>query len=234
MKKQVLVTGGSGGIGNAIAKAFADDGCEVIASGLSQEELNDLPEHENIKYQLLDVTNAEAVQKIISQFERIDIVVNAAGIILREGKEFELEGFLKVIDVNLNGSMRVCLAAKPLMKEGSSIINLASMLSFMSGPLVPAYTASKGGIAQLTKALAAAWAKDGIRVNAIAPGWIETELTSALRADEARGQVILDRTPMNRWGKPDDLAGAVRFLASEQAAFITGVILPIDGGYLTL
>jgi len=130
--------------------------------------------------------------------------------------------------------MRVCLAAKPLMPEGSSIINLASMLSFMSGPLVPAYTASKGGIAQLTKALAAAWASDGIRVNAIAPGWIETELTSALRANEARSQVILDRTPMNRWGKPDDLAGAVRFLASEQAAFVTGVILPIDGGYLTL
>jgi len=234
MKKQVLVTGGSGGIGNAIAKAFADDDCEVIATGLSQEELNDLPEHKNIKYQLLDVSKAEAVQKIIGQFERIDIVVNAAGIILREGKEFELEGFLKVIDVNLNGTMRVCLAAKPLMPEGSSIINLASMLSFMSGPLVPAYTASKGGIAQLTKALAAAWASDGIRVNAIAPGWIETELTSALRANEARSQVILDRTPMNRWGKPDDLAGAVRFLASEQAAFVTGVILPIDGGYLTL
>lgn len=234
MQKQVLVTGGSGGIGNAIATAFANDGCKVIATGLSQEEFMVLPEHKNISYQVLDVSNAEAVEKRVSQCERLDVVVNAAGIILREGKEFELEGFLKVIDVNLNGTMRVCLAAKPLMKEGSSIINLASMLSFVSGPLVPAYTASKGGIAQLTKALAAAWAKDGIRVNAIAPGWIETELTSALRANEARSQVILDRTPMNRWGKPDDLAGAVRFLASEQAAFVTGVILPIDGGYLTL
>ncbi|MCA9839692.1 MAG: SDR family oxidoreductase [Trueperaceae bacterium] len=234
MKKQVLVTGGSGGIGSAIARAFADQGYEVVATGLTEQELSALPDYKGISYETLDVSNQEDVLKLINQFDSLDVVVNAAGIILREGKEFTLEGFLKVIDVNLSGTMRVCLAAKPLLREGSSIINVASMLSFVSGPLVPAYTASKGGIAQLTKALAAAWAKDGIRVNAIAPGWIETELTSALRQDESRSKVITDRTPMGRWGKPDDLAGAVRFLASEEAGFITGVILPIDGGYLTL
>lgn len=234
MKKQVLVTGGSGGIGSAIARAFADQGYKVVATGLTEQELSALPDYKGISYETLDVSNQEDVLKLINQFDSLDVVVNAAGIILREGKEFTLEGFLKVIDVNLSGTMRVCLVAKPLLREGSSIINVASMLSFVSGPLVPAYTASKGGIAQLTKALAAAWAKDGIRVNAIAPGWIETELTSALRQDESRSKVITDRTPMGRWGKPDDLAGAVRFLASEEAGFITGVILPIDGGYLTL
>ena len=234
MTKQVLVTGGSGGIGNGIARAFAEQGYKVLATGLSEKEIAVLPAHQNISYQTLDVSSNEDVLRLVAQLETLDVLVNAAGIILREGKEFTLEGFLKVIDVNLNGTMRVCLAAKPLLREGSSIINLASMLSFVSGPLVPAYTASKGGIAQLTKALAAAWAKDGIRVNAIAPGWIETELTSALRQDEVRSKVITDRTPMNRWGKPDDLAGAVTFLASEAASFITGVILPIDGGYLTL
>ncbi len=234
MNKQILVTGGSGGIGNAIARAFADHNHHVVATGLTQEELSSLPKHENIEYQVLDVTDNDAVLALINQFEQLDIVVNAAGIILREGREFEVEGFLKVINVNLHGTMRVCLAAKPIMPEGSSVINIASMHSFMSSPLNPAYTASKGGIAQLTKSLAAAWAKDGIRVNAIAPGWIETELTSAVQSNEARSAVILKRTPMERWGKPEDLAGAVRFLASEEAAFITGVILPVDGGYLTL
>jgi NAD(P)-dependent dehydrogenase (short-subunit alcohol dehydrogenase family) len=234
MSRNVLVTGGSGGIGNGIARAFADRGYKVVATGLSEQEISVLPRYENVRYEILDVVNNDDVLRLMSQFKALDVVVNAAGIILREGGEFTLEGFLKVIDVNLNGTMRVCLAAKPLLKEGSSIINLASMLSFVSGPLVPAYTASKGGIAQLTKSLAAAWAKDGIRVNAIAPGWIETELTSALRQDKSRSKVITDRTPMNRWGKPDDLAGAVTFLASDAASFITGVILPIDGGYLTL
>lgn len=234
MSKNVLVTGGSGGIGNAIARAFADQGCNVVATGLSTEEFATLPDYSGISYQALDVSDSDAVRQLVSQFAYLDVVVNAAGIILREGREFSLEGFVKVIDVNLNGTMRVCLATKPLLREGSSIINLASMLSFVSGPLVPAYTASKGAIAQLTKALAAAWAQDGIRVNAIAPGWIETELTSALRQDEARSNALLNRTPMKRWGKPDDLTAAVMFLASEQAAFITGVILPIDGGYLTL
>jgi NAD(P)-dependent dehydrogenase (short-subunit alcohol dehydrogenase family) len=137
-----------------------------------------------------------------------------------------------VVDVNLTGAMRVSAAARPLLAEGGgAIVNLASMLSFFGGGLVPGYAASKGGIAQLTKSLAIAYARDGIRVNAIAPGWIETPLTDALRADPERSQAIVDRTALGRWGKPEDLVGGVLFLCSPAAAFITGAILNIDGGY---
>jgi NAD(P)-dependent dehydrogenase (short-subunit alcohol dehydrogenase family) len=135
--------------------------------------------------------------------------------------------------LNLVGVMRLCTACRPLLaRQGGSIVNIASMLSFFGGGLVPAYSASKGGIAQLTKSLAIAWAAEGIRVNAIAPGWIATPLTQGLQDDPARSQAILDRTPMKRWGTPADLAGSVIFLCSPAAAFVTGVILPVDGGYL--
>jgi len=128
--------------------------------------------------------------------------------------------------------MRMCAAARPLLaRSGGAIVNLASMLSFFGGGLVPAYAASKGGIAQLTKSLAIAYAPDGIRVNAIAPGWIETHLTSALQADESRSQAILGRTPLGRWGKPQDLVGGVLYLCSPAASFVTGTVLVIDGGY---
>ncbi|MCG8359612.1 MAG: SDR family oxidoreductase, partial [Kiloniellales bacterium] len=115
-----------------------------------------------------------------------------------------------------------------------SIVNTASMLSFFGGPLVPAYAASRGGVVQRTKSLAIAWAEDGIRVNAIAPGWVATELTRGLQENEARSEAILARTPLGRWGAPDDLGGAVVFLCSEAAAFVTGVVLPVDGGYLAV
>jgi NAD(P)-dependent dehydrogenase (short-subunit alcohol dehydrogenase family) len=127
--------------------------------------------------------------------------------------------------------MRMCVAARPLLEaSGGCIINTASLWSFFGGGLTPAYTASKGGIAQLTKALAVAWAPT-IRVNAIAPGWIETDLTRAAQDDKARSDAIIARTPQGRWGKPDDIGGAVVFLCSDAARFITGTILPIDGGY---
>jgi 2-dehydro-3-deoxy-D-gluconate 5-dehydrogenase len=128
--------------------------------------------------------------------------------------------------------MRVCAAARPLLaKTRGCVINIASMLSFFGSGFVPAYSASKGGIVQLTKSLAIAWAADGIRVNAIAPGWIETAMTAPLVADPARRDAITARTPLARWGQPADVAGAALFLASPAAAFITGVILPVDGGY---
>jgi NAD(P)-dependent dehydrogenase (short-subunit alcohol dehydrogenase family) len=137
-----------------------------------------------------------------------------------------------VIDVNLTGTMRMCIAARAkLAAARGAIVNTASMLSYFGGPAVPAYTASKGGVAQLTKALAVAWAAEGIRVNAIAPGWISTEMTRGLVEDEGRSAAIVDRTPMQRWGEPNDLGGAVVFLCSAAARFITGAILPVDGGY---
>ncbi len=140
--------------------------------------------------------------------------------------------FEQVIDANLNGVMRMCTACKPLLAASrGSIVNIASMLTFFGGPRVPAYSASKGGIAQLTRSLAVAWAPDGIRVNAVAPGWIRTPMTQALQEDTARSAALLARTPMGRWGRPEDVAGPVLFLCSESAAFVTGAVLPVDGGY---
>ena len=138
-----------------------------------------------------------------------------------------------VLDVNLTGTMRLCTAARPLLaRQRGAIVNVASMRSFSGAGLAPAYSASKGGIAQLTKSLAIGWAADGIRVNAVAPGWITTTLTQVLREDAGVESAILSRTPLGRWGTPEDVAGAVVFLCSDAAAFITGTVLPVDGGYL--
>ena len=180
----------------------------------------------------LDVTSAASVADVLAQFDRLDALINCAGIIFRNHAEYDIETFQRVIDVNLTGTMRMCVAARPKLAAGrGAIVNTASMLSYFGGPAVPAYTASKGGVAQLTKALAGAWASEGIRVNAIAPGWIATELTRGLVEDEDRSAAILGRTPMQRWGEPGDVGGAAVFLCSKAARFITGAILPVDGGY---
>ena len=185
-----------------------------------------------ISFQELDVRDGNAVQACIDEIDSLDVLVNCAGVI-RRNAEHEPEVFADVIDINLNGSMRVCTAAREKLKQRKGcIINTASMLSFFGGGLVPGYSASKGGIAQLTKSLAIAYAPDGIRVNAVAPGWIATQLTQALQEDSQRSEAILSRTPLGRWGEPADVAGPVLFLASDAARFVTGVVLPVDGGYL--
>jgi NAD(P)-dependent dehydrogenase (short-subunit alcohol dehydrogenase family) len=230
--KQALITGGARGIGFGIAEAMLHAGYAVTVTGLTAEEVAAAPKREYLKAVALDVTRDCDVAACIAGFDRLDALINCAGIILRDGKEFTVQGFQQVIDVNLTGTMRMCVAAKPLLeKAGGAIVNTASVWSFFGGGLVPAYTASKGGVAQLTKALAVAWAPN-IRVNAIAPGWIETELTKAAQADPARSEAIVARTPAGRWGRPDDIGGAVVFLCSPAAGFITGTVLPVDGGYL--
>jgi NAD(P)-dependent dehydrogenase (short-subunit alcohol dehydrogenase family) len=221
-----LVTGGANGIGLGIARAFAAKGMRAIAADLVTP-----PDAAGVEFRRLDVASAAEVEALVSGLARLDALVNCAGVIRRD-EEFDLAMFETVINVNLTGTMRMCAACRPLLRETrGAIVNMASMLSFFGGPRVPAYTASKGGIAQLTKSLAAAWAAEGIRVNAVAPGWIETPLTEALREDSARSAVILSRTPLARWGTPEDVAGPVLFLCSKEAAFITGAVLPVDGGY---
>jgi NAD(P)-dependent dehydrogenase (short-subunit alcohol dehydrogenase family) len=232
--KHVLVTGGTSGIGAGLARGFIEAGASVTIGGVGEAELAaaaDDPVLRRAAAQILDVRDDTAVRAMVERHDELDVVVNCAGVI-RRGEELDPTVFQSVIDINLNGTMRVCAAARPLLaRRGGAIVNLASMLSFFGGGLVPAYAASKGGIVQLTKSLAIAYAADGIRVNAIAPGWIKTPLTSALMGDSERSQTILDRTPLKRWGQPSDLLGGVFYLCSPAASFVTGTVLVIDGGY---
>ena len=211
---------------------MADAGYEVTATGLTDEQVAAIPRRQHLSGVKLDVTSADSVAAVLEPFRELTALINCAGIIFRGGAEYDMANFQRVIDVNLTGTMRMCVGARgKLAAVRGSIVNTASMLSYFGGPLIPAYTASKGGVAQLTKALAVAWAPEGIRVNAIAPGWIATELTRGLVEDEDRSAAILQRTPMQRWGEPGDVAGAAVFLCSQAARFITGAILPVDGGY---
>ena len=232
--RHVLVTGGTSGIGAAIASAFLAEGAIVTATGVSKDEVADARRNmPGLDAQLLDVRDNDAVTALISALPALHHVVNCAGMI-RRGAEHDPQVFADVLDVNLTGTMRICAAARARLKEsGGTIVNTASVLSFLGGGLVPGYAASKGGVSQLTKSLAIAYAPDGIRVNAVAPGWIETPLTDALRANAERNEAILSRTPLGRWGKPEDISGSVLFLSSPLAGFVTGAILPVDGGYLS-
>lgn len=233
-QRGVFVTGGSSGIGLGAARAFRALGAVVVATGVTQSEC-DLASKDaanaGISFLPLDVRDDARIEQLLRDLPNLHVVVNAAGIIRRD-LEHDLEQFAEVVAINLNGTMRVCAAAKSrLAATKGSVINVASMLTFFGSPRAPAYAASKGGIGQLTKSLAAAWAKDSIRVNAVAPGWIATPLTEALRQDTEKSRPILMRTPMDRWGTPEEVAGAAVFLASPAARFITGAILPVDGGY---
>ena len=233
--RRVFITGATSGIGEAIAQAFLRDGALVTSTGATEQEVQraaSVADNKGIDFRVLDVRDDAAVQSMVKGIGELDVVVNCAGVIQRS-LELEAEAFARTVDINLNGTMRVCVAAREGLKaRRGCIVNTASMLSFFGGGLVPGYSASKGGVAQLTKSLAIAYADDGIRVNAVAPGWIATPLTQALQDDPQRAAPILARTPMKRWGTPADIAGPVMFLASAQAQFVTGVILPVDGGYL--
>lgn len=232
--RTVLVTGGTGGIGAGLARCFRDAGATVHATAATKAECDTARADDptgSITYSVLDVRDGAAVKAYVDRLDRLDVVINCAGVI-RRNQETDPEVFASVIDINLTGTMRVCAAAADALEtSGGSIINIASMLSFFGSGPAPAYAASKGGIAQLTKSFAISYAQRGVRVNAIAPGWIATPLTQALQDDESRATPILSRTPMGRWGKPSDLAGIALFLASPHAGFMTGTVIPVDGGY---
>ena len=231
--KTVVVVGGTSGIGQGIGRAFADAGAIVHVTGATQAEVEAGARAEpRFRYTQLDVRNTEQVAAYAGAFEHVNALVNCAGVNLRAA-EHTVAGFETVIDINLNGSMRTAYAFRDKL-GGGAILNIGSMFSFLGASHAPAYAASKHAVAGMTKSLAAAFAKQNIRVNALAPGWIETAMTAVPRANQARNAELMARTPMGRWGTPADLAPAALFLCSPLAGFITGAILPIDGGYLVM
>lgn len=222
----VLVVGASrGGIGTAIARAFRDAGAQVRITGVEEAPIPD----EGFDYTALNVTDTNAVNVFCQAIEHLDILVNCAAI-TRRGEEMDPNFFSHVLDVNLVGSLRCAEALHGVLK-GGCVINVASMYARFGSPRNPAYGASKAGVEQLTKSLAIAWADDHIRVNAIAPGFIVTEQSARAREDAAFTERVTARTPMGRWGQPDDIAGVALFLASDAARFVTGATIPVDGGY---
>ena len=234
-----LVVGGSSGIAAAIAAGLAAAGAVVTVTGATHAEVEAArgePRFAARDAIALDVRDERAVRTLIDDLPRLDVLVNCAGIIRRDD-EHDVDVFEQVLEINLTGTMRCCTMARDKLRAGGgrgggAIVNTASVLSFNGGARVPGYSASKGGVVQLTKSLALAYAADGIRVNAIAPGWVRTPLTRSLQDDSARSDAIIARTPLGRWAEPDDIAGAAVFLCSPAARFVTGVVLPVDGGYL--
>jgi NAD(P)-dependent dehydrogenase (short-subunit alcohol dehydrogenase family) len=231
--RDVIITGGTSGIGRALVEAFLAAGDRVTATGISPQELHDCGlRHDRLRLAVLDVTDEAAVDGFAREHRSLDVLVNCAGIAQPRPVEYQPAGFMRTVDVNLHGTMRMCYALHDaLAARGGAVVNIASMLSFFGSANTPGYAASKGGVVQLTRSLACAWAAEGIRVNAVAPGWIATPLNASLRTDAQRNQAILSRTPMGRWGAPADVGGPVLFLASPAAAFVTGAVLPVDGGY---
>ena len=229
--KTVVITGGSSGIGQGLGRAFAAAGAIVHATGATEAEVAAAREAApEITCSVLDVRDNAAVEAYAAGFTAVAALVNCAGVNLRAA-EHTVAGFETVIDINLNGTMRAAYAFRSKL-TGGAILNIGSLFSFLGAPHAPGYAASKHAVAGLTKSLAVAFAPDGTRVNALAPGWIETAMTAVPRANEARNAELMGRTPLGRWGTPDDLAPAALFLCSPLAGYITGAILPIDGGYL--
>lgn len=242
--KKAIVTGGSSGLGNSMAEGLLKGGAKVVIIDLSPRTCEAAGVFKEAGYDagyvIADLGTSkgrkDAFEEALSLLEgKLDIIVNAAGIQKRHPSEaFPLKDWESVLNVNLTAVFELCqLAGNVMLSQGSGkIINIASMLSFFGGYTVPAYAASKGGVAQLTKALANEWASKGIHVNALAPGYMDTSMNVNLINDPDRNDEILKRIPMGRWGKPLDMQGPVQFLASEASDYVNGAVIPVDGGYL--
>src|ERR1700690_2546887 len=241
--KLALVTGSATGLGAAIAIALAEAGASVACHGNrrpaqeTSEKIRSLGHaSRSFAADLSQPDGADALyEAVLGAMGAPDVVVNNAGTIYRENAEnHDLQAWMTVVQVNLNSVFRLSqLAGRSMLdRRQGKIINIASLLSFQGGIRVPAYAASKGGVAQLTKALANEWAARNVQVNAIAPGYISTTNTEALQADETRNRQILERIPAGRWGQPTDLAGAALFLSAPASDYVTGTVLTVDGGWM--
>ncbi len=242
--KNALVTGANAGLGAGIAVALAQAGANVVVHDRQDTEMCKVCDAitaagARAVRALADIQDPRACEELVAlavrEFGSLDILVNNAGIIRRApAVDFSPEDWADVLETNLTAVFRLCqLAGRHMLERGrGKIINIASLLAFQGGILVPAYAAAKGGVAQLTKALANEWAPKGINVNAIAPGYMATANTAALRADPARSQQILQRIPAGRWGTPEDLAGTAVFLASAASDYVNGHVLVVDGGWM--
>jgi 2-deoxy-D-gluconate 3-dehydrogenase len=242
--KTALVTGGNGGIGLGMAEGLAKAGARVIVAARNPQKsaaaVETLKALGSDSFALAaDVTDEASVRQLFDQLAercgRLDILVNNAGTTVRKpADQLALAEWNMVMDTNLTSAFLCCRAAHPQLKAagGGKIVNIGSMMSIFGAPYAPAYGASKGGIVQLSRALAASWAPDNIQVNAVLPGWIRTELTDGARAQvQGLEERVNARTPAGRWGQPQDLAGIAVFLASRASDFVTGTAIPVDGGY---
>lgn len=237
--KKALVTGGTRGLGHGIAQGLREAGAEVAILGHS-ERVADVARAEGFIGVRADLGDRQQLRRgfaeALAALGTLDILVNSHGIQRRHrSEEFPITDWDLVLEVNLTSVFQTCqLAAAVMLPKGyGKIINIASVLSYSGGLTVPAYAASKGGVAQLTMALANEWAKRGVNVNAIAPGYMATDLNTALMANPERSRQIMDRVPAGRWGTPDDLKGAAIFLASRASDFVHGAIVAVDGGWLS-
>lgn len=244
--KKAIVTGAAQGLAHGMAEGLMEAGVEVCIIDISKKAGEVAASFCQKGYRChavnADLGDKADLRKGFSQAVealggQLDIIINAAGIQKRHfSEEFPIEDWEAVININLNSVFLLCqLAGQQYIKQGGQgkIINIASMLSYFGGYTVPAYAASKGGVAQLTKALSNEWASKGINVNAVAPGYMATEMNTALIADETRNTEILNRIPAKRWGTPEDMKGVAIFLASEASNYLNGAIIPVDGGYLS-
>jgi NAD(P)-dependent dehydrogenase (short-subunit alcohol dehydrogenase family) len=226
---QVLISGGSGGIGGAFAKAFLAHGAQVIVT-----DLQPAPEallKAGARYESLDVTSDEAVEALAKKVDKLDVLIHCAGKLSR-WEEHKPEVFRNIVDIHLFGNVRLAAAFRPHLKQARGcMINIASMYSYFGAPQVPAYASAKTAIIGLTKSLALAYAEDGIRVNAIAPGWIATDISRGGRENPEFNEKLMARLPNKRWAEPEELAGTALFLASPASSLINGVTIPVDGGY---
>ncbi|MEY2618904.1 MAG: hypothetical protein RL522_1906 [Pseudomonadota bacterium] len=227
--KHVLISGGSGGIGSAFAHAFLQHGAQVTVTDLKPPPDDVLKA--GARFEALDVTRDEAVLALSKKIDRLDVLIHCAGK-LKRWEEHQPEVFRDIVDIHLFGNVRLAAAFRPHLKQtGGCLINIASMYSYFGAPQVPAYAAAKTAVVGLTRSLALAYAEDGIRVNAIAPGWIATEISRGGRENPEFNNKLLGRLPNKRWAEPEELAGTALFLASPASSLINGVTIPVDGGY---